>query len=135
MGGPDCGPINPLQSLLKSQEQDPSIQRDRFQQVNNIPGSSSNGQASMRTHGNMAGMPMTQADLDREMQQFSFGLPGHMHAGPSTSSSSNAFAMEAMQRELAQSAAQSSGSPANGAPADSGMFVSRGPSCVTDLPS
>lgn len=116
MGGPDCGPVNPLQSLLKSQEQDASIQRDRFQQVP-IAGSS-NG-ASMRTQHNGPMGAMTQADLDREMQQFSFGLPGQMHAGPSSGHAADAFAMEAMQRELAQSA-QANGGPASQGPSESG---------------
>jgi hypothetical protein len=118
MGGPDCGPVNPLQSLLKSQEQDGSVQRDRFQQVP-IAGTS-NG-ASMRTQ-NTNGMTgtFTQADLDREMQQFSFGMPGQMHAGPSGPAGADAFAMEAMHREQLAQSARSNGSPAPMAHGDSG---------------
>lgn len=111
MGGPDCGPVNPLQSLLKSHEQDASIQRDRFQQV---PTASTSNGASMRTQHTAAMGPMTQADLDREMQQFSYGMPGQMHAGPS-SGPADAFAMEALQRELAQSAQSSGGQLPQGA--------------------
>lgn len=119
MNGPDCGPVNPLQSLLKSQEQDGSIQRDRFQQV---PVAGTSGTSSMRTHpGGAAALGgMTQADLDREMQQFSFGMPGQVHAGHRPTGS-DAFAMDAMQRELAQfRQANGSGSPQMGSPGPSG---------------
>lgn len=73
----------------------------------------------MRTQHNGPMGAMTQADLDREMQQFSFGLPGQMHAGPSSGHAADAFAMEAMQRELAQSA-QTNGGPASQGPSESG---------------
>lgn len=117
MGGPDCGPVNPLQSLLKSQEQDGSVQRDRFQQ---IPTAGTSNGASMRTQNpNAMGGAFNQADLDREMQQFTFGMPGQMHAGPSGPAGADAFAMEAMHRELAQSA-RSNGNPAPVAHGDSG---------------
>lgn len=95
MNGPDCGPVNPLQSLLKHAERDASIQHDRFQPA--AGPSSTAASNGMRTAASPAGA-MSQAELDREMQQFGFGLPGQRDAGA-------AFAMEAMKRELAQSAA------------------------------
>ena len=112
MNGPDCGPVNPLQSLLKHAERDASIQHDRF---NPAGPAQQQGQGNgMRTGSSNAGAMMNQADLDREMQQFGFGLPGQRDAG-----ASSAFAMEAMQRELAQSAGPSSGSQT---PMNAGML-------------
>ena len=118
MNGTDCGPVNPLQSLLKHAERDASIQHDRFSSQAG-PAASAGPSNGMRTAGAAAGM-LSQADLDREMQQFGFGLPGQRDAGPG---GPGAFAMEAMQRELAQSAGPSSGSQTPMNPGASLVFV------------
>lgn len=100
----DCGPINPLQSLLKHSERDASIQHDRFAQIPGPSGTTSNGSfrngsvPAQQQHPGGFGPGFSQADLDREMQQFGFG--GGSAGGPV--GAEGAFAMEAMKRELAQ---------------------------------
>lgn len=116
MNGPDCGPVNPLQSLLKHSEKDTSIQHDRFQQMPYNP--AAGGAASMRSGPG----PASNVDLDREMQQFYTSGPSgstshqHFQPGPSSGISHlhhqhpSPFAMDAMKRELAQF--ERAGSPA-----------------------
>ena len=105
----DCGPINPLQSLLKHSERDASVQHDRFTQIPGPSGTAANGsfrnggvpaqqQQQQQQHPVGFGHGFSQADLDREMQQFGFG--GGNVGGPV--GAEGAFAMEAMKRELAQ---------------------------------
>ena len=102
----DCGPINPLQSLLKHSERDASVQHDRFTQIPGPSGTASNGSfrnggappaQQQQQHPGGFGHGFSQADLDREMQQFGFG--GGNVGGPV--GAEGAFAMEAMKRELA----------------------------------
>ena len=90
MNGPDCGPVNPLQSLLKHSERDSSIQGDRFQQIPSTSNGYIPGQG-MRTGTNNE---LGSTNLDMEMNQFYSGTPASGGAG--------AFTMEAMKRELAK---------------------------------
>lgn len=79
--GADCGPVNPLQSLLKATERDASIQHDSFHST--LPGQLRAGSSSMRTGGSNGHA------LDEEMRAF--------HAG---SGAKDPFQMEQIQREL-----------------------------------
>ena len=89
--GADCGPVNPLQSLLKHSERDASSQFDRFTQLPG-PSTTSNGLRTQQQRGPQNG--------DAEMQRFFAGNPVN-HTGIPASSGMDGFAMQALHQEVA----------------------------------
>lgn len=91
LGGSDCGPGNPLQSLLKHNERDTSVLHDRWMQQpgpSSVGGGAGAGMHGMRIQQQPGLGGGQQVVMDREMQNFYAARPNAGGQG------GDAFAME-----------------------------------------